>query len=69
MISTEHKKEVVGKIDLAVISCAYVPERSCVWGCRHQNVYRVNRWTGTELFKETIDEQVHSPAEVRFCKV
>jgi hypothetical protein len=25
--------------------------------------------TGTELFKESIDEQVHSPAEVRFCKV
>jgi hypothetical protein len=29
MISTELKKEFVGKIDLAVISCAHVPERSC----------------------------------------
>jgi hypothetical protein len=43
--------------------------RGRVGGSRHQHAYRVNTLTGTELSKESIDEQVHSPAEVRFCKV
>jgi hypothetical protein len=66
MISTELKKEVVGK--LAVISCAYVPERSCEEESPSACVLgKHTDWYGT--CKESIDEQVHSPAEVRFCKV